>query len=265
MTNETKPESIYQAATDRAGQEAERLHAMAATFDHHSAPFLSTLGVAKGSKVLELGPGIGTITQLWMDLVGETGEVTVIDVATDMVEPHGPNLRKVSADLNSAHLGESDYDVVWTRSTLGLLAQRSAVIGRAARALKPGGSLVIETVDFGVASKCGGKLGQVWSGMIEGGELVNVETDWQAGLASVVEETGLEVVSLSHHASYCRSSSADLEHWVRTLRLAEEFLEPGVIPKGTINDAIDYISSTRSWQLMPGLTRVHARSARGAF
>ena len=141
-------------AFDQAWQkERDRLTALEALYDGASRRLLDGLGITAGWRCLEVGCGAGGIA-LWLaDRVGETGHVLATDLDTRFLDGHGrPNLEVRTHDIVTDPLDEAAFDVIHARAVVEHVADRELVIKRLAAALRPGGWMLIEEVDFGGAT-----------------------------------------------------------------------------------------------------------------
>lgn len=104
-----------------------------------------------GETVIDLGAGAGFDCFLAAERVGPSGRVVGVDMTPEMVERARANQAKSGADNVEFRLGEiealpvadGEADVVISNCVLNLSADRPRVLAEAARALKPGGRLMI--------------------------------------------------------------------------------------------------------------------------
>ena len=124
--------------------ERRRLAGIEAWLDPHSTRTLEGLGVEPGWRCLDVGAGGGSLTQWLCDRVGPRGSVLAVDADTRFVEKLGAaNLEVRRADVVHEPLPEGEFDLVHTRFLLQHLPERERVLEKLARALKPGGLLVV--------------------------------------------------------------------------------------------------------------------------
>jgi ubiquinone/menaquinone biosynthesis C-methylase UbiE len=141
--------------------EGDRLTALASAFDPITRRHLEALGVADGWRCLEVGAGTGTIAEWLSDRVGPKGHVLATDVSLALMEQRGltaDNLELRRHDIVSEPLPEGEFDLVHCRLVLEHLPGRLEALARMARALAPGGWLVIEDMAFGT-EKAGSRRG----------------------------------------------------------------------------------------------------------
>ena len=131
-------------------REAARLSAQARLWDPVSHAFFDRIGVRQGWKVLEIGPGQGS---LHMDLRRRTGRpVDAVErswsFATRLEQMTrrdglGPT-RIFFSDLIDASLPANEYDLIFARWVFLFLPDPAAHVKLLARALKPGGMLAVQ-------------------------------------------------------------------------------------------------------------------------
>src|SRR3954466_14899908 len=139
---------------DQAWQkERGRLTALESLYDGVSRRLLDERGVRAGWRCLEVGGGAGGIARWLADRVGETGYVLATDLDTRFLRQDvRPNLEVRTHNIVTDPLDEAVFDVIHARAVVEHVADREQVIKRLAAALRPGGWLVIEEVDFGGAT-----------------------------------------------------------------------------------------------------------------
>lgn len=136
---------------DQAWQkERDRLGALESLFDGSSRRLLGDLGIDEGWHCLEVGCGGGSLARWLADRVGRTGHVLATDLDTRFLAGHGlANLEVRTHNVVTDPLDEGAFDLIHARAVLCHLRDREQVLKRLVAALKPGGRLLIEDVDFG--------------------------------------------------------------------------------------------------------------------
>jgi SAM-dependent methyltransferase len=130
--------------------EAERLRAQARLWDPTAHALFDRLKIRRGTRVLEIGPGAGSLHRELRRRV--RGPV-------DAVEPSETFARGLDrlaardglgrgqvwrATLSAAQLPDATYDVIFARWVFLFLPDPAAHVRKLARALRPGGRLAIE-------------------------------------------------------------------------------------------------------------------------
>lgn len=126
-----------------------RLATVEELLDPGSIRHLAALGVAPGWRCLEIGAGGGSIAQWLCERAGPSGSVTATDLDTRYLAVlEAPNLEVRRHDVVADTLEADAFDLVHARLVLEHLPAREAVIHKLVRALKPGGALLIEALDY---------------------------------------------------------------------------------------------------------------------
>jgi SAM-dependent methyltransferase len=140
----------------RGGVEGrERLRVLGRVMRPTTLPLLERAGVTAGLRCLDVGCGGGDVTFDLASLVGITGSVVGVDLdATKIGLARGDaeheqitNVEFRVADLADG-LGEDEYDVVYARFVLTHLRDPAAGLMQMTRALRPGGRLIVEDIDY---------------------------------------------------------------------------------------------------------------------
>lgn len=124
--------------------ERRRLACMEAWLDPHSVRIFAEHAVQPGWRCLDVGAGGGSLTQWLCDRVGPRGSVVGVDADTRFLDKLGAvNLEVRRADVVHEPLPEGAFDLVHARFLLQHLPERERVLEKLARAMKPGGLLVV--------------------------------------------------------------------------------------------------------------------------
>jgi 2-polyprenyl-3-methyl-5-hydroxy-6-metoxy-1,4-benzoquinol methylase len=131
-------------------KERQRLQAIESLYDGSTTRRLTELGVCEGWRCLEVGCGAGGVA-LWLaDQVGRTGRVVATDLDTRFVDGHVKgNLDVRTHNIVTDELPDAEFDVAHARAVLEHIPQREQALTRMVAAVKPGGWLLVEDIDFG--------------------------------------------------------------------------------------------------------------------
>ena len=133
----------------------ERLRVLGRVMRPTTLPLLERAGVTAGMRCLDVGCGGGDVTFDLASLVGITGSVVGVDLDPTKIElargdaeqAEVANVEFRVADLSDG-LGEAEYDVVYARFVLTHLPDPAAGVATMVAALKAGGRLVVEDIDY---------------------------------------------------------------------------------------------------------------------
>lgn len=133
-------------AWDRARR---RLDLLEGRLDPVSRRRLAALGVQEGWRCLEVAGGGGSLTRWLCDRIGSDGHVLATDIDPRFLEEiEAPNLEVLRHDVMADELPAGNFDLVHVRWLLHHLPYPERAVARMAAALRPGGWLLIEDVDF---------------------------------------------------------------------------------------------------------------------
>jgi SAM-dependent methyltransferase len=127
----------------------ERLDALEAALDHGTTAILDAQGIKQGWRCLEVGAGNGSIAAWLCSRVAPDGNVTATDLDTTLLRRLShPNLHVQVHDVLNDDLPEREFHLVHLRLVLAWLSAPSHALSRLVLALRPGGLLVAEEMDF---------------------------------------------------------------------------------------------------------------------
>ena len=137
-------------ALDNAWEHAKRrLSLLEQHLDPMTQRRLTTLGVSQGWHCLEVGGGGGSTARWLCQQVGANGHVTATDIDIRFLqEIHANNFEAILHDITGEDLPKRRFDLVHARWLLHHLPEPGRVIDRMIAALRPGGWLLLEEVDF---------------------------------------------------------------------------------------------------------------------
>ncbi|RMG22249.1 MAG: class I SAM-dependent methyltransferase [Bacteroidetes bacterium] len=112
--------------------------------------WLVKFGLKKGDRVLEIGCGIGTQTQLIANYLGPQGHITAVDISDKSIETarkrlgHYRQVKLVAADIVQYEL-EEEFDVIVMPDVIEHipLELHHALFGKVSKLLKAGGFVMI--------------------------------------------------------------------------------------------------------------------------
>lgn len=125
--------------------EQERLASLEANLDPPTFSVLAEIGVGPGWRCWEVGGGAGSVARRLAELVVPDGLVLATDVDTALLAHHaGAGVEVRQHDVVADPLPDQRFDLVHARLVLEHLPARDQVLARLAKALAPGGVLVVE-------------------------------------------------------------------------------------------------------------------------
>lgn len=140
---------------DGGAQGKARLSILGQAMNRYSLEVLREAGLSEGLQVLDAGCGGGTMTHEIAHIIGNKGVATGIDFDGSIIELNS----KEAADERLANISfrQQDicqldeagvYDIIFARFLLSHLSEPEKAVANMVRALKPGGRLVLEDIQF---------------------------------------------------------------------------------------------------------------------
>jgi ubiquinone/menaquinone biosynthesis C-methylase UbiE len=126
------------------------------TETNHASVIIELLNLRPGMKVLDAGCGPGRLALPLAQTVGETGQVTALDIQQEMLDrvrqkaqaANLNNIRYVRAELGKNTLEAGQFDSALLVTVLGEIPNQAAVLSEIYNTLKPGGVLSITEIIF---------------------------------------------------------------------------------------------------------------------
>jgi SAM-dependent methyltransferase len=133
----------------------ERMRVVGRVMRPSTLGLLERAGVVAGMRCLDVGCGAGEVTFDLASLVGITGVVVGVDVDATKIELARGDAEQAEignvefrvADITGG-LGEAEYDVVYARFLLTHLRDPAAGVELMSAALRPGGRIIVEDIDY---------------------------------------------------------------------------------------------------------------------
>jgi len=137
----------------------ERLAGLEALYDPQTTRHLGRLGIAEGWHCLEVGGGGGSIAAWMSERVGEAGNVLATDLDTRFLDALAkPNLEVRRHDIVADDLPTEAFDLIHARQVFSAVPDPAQAMKRVVGALRPGGWVLVEDLDWGNVSKTGTTL-----------------------------------------------------------------------------------------------------------
>ena len=119
-------------------------------------PFLQRLGIQKEWKCLDAGAGPGFVSMDLRKLVGDNGEITLLEPSTYYINSfksvaeknNWSNIKYVQGTVEESELPGNYYDFIFSRWVISFVPDPEKFVSNLVKALKPGGILAIEDYNY---------------------------------------------------------------------------------------------------------------------
>jgi SAM-dependent methyltransferase len=249
-------ETTYAFQNVRSVQ-SERLRALEAVLDPGTVQQLDSLGVGVGWRCLEVGAGGGSIAAWLCDRVAPVGAVVATDVDTTVLRGLSrPNLEIRVHDVLTDDLPQGEFDLVHVRLLLAWLSEPHTALQRLSAALKPGGWLLAEEMDFASVAAdphVGVAAQNIFARVVAAHNAVldahhAFDSHYGRRVAGDLADAGLADVACEGRASMWRGGEAGGTVWRLTFtQLREPMLASGLVTSADIDDAIALCDDPEFW------------------
>ncbi|GAB2443259.1 class I SAM-dependent methyltransferase [Nocardia tengchongensis] len=242
----------------------ERLALLGEAYDPDSIALAQRLGVGAGWRCLEAGAGGGSFARWLCGAALPGGRVLAVDAdprhLMDLPDRGG---EVAQLDLVADELPEGAFDFVHTRFVLLHIARRHLVLERLARALAPGGFLVLEEGDgLGVLDEMPGAFGEVWRAFARSTEAAGANQSWARNLPTELEALGLVDVHAEAQIPMFRGGSPMARMWSLTWDQVHDSLVAHGVSHAVIATAQAELGDEQQWFYVPPAVRAWARAPR---
>jgi len=131
-----------------AAIEAVRHGLLSKGFDRGSATLMTQLGLKPGWHVLEVGAGGGSLARWIGNEVAPSGTVLATDLDLRFVGEQPDNVEVRRHDIAVDALPADTFDLAHARAVLQHVPERERALANMAEAVKPGGWVIVEDVDW---------------------------------------------------------------------------------------------------------------------
>ena len=252
--------------------ESDRLRLMSDLLDPSSEFHLLRVGVAAGWHCLEIGAGNDSLSQWLAQCVGATGHVIATDIRTDLLQGIvGGNLEVRKFDVVHDEPPNPPFDLIAMRALLHHLPERRAVVGKAARWLKPGGWLFIQEPDFYPSwTVAPPSQKHFWEQFIRWAESHQIDYYVGRKIPAWIQAEGLLNIKSEGHAIFYNGRSAFAEWWDYGIgEVAGKLQSEGGVSRATLDEFFTLYRDPSYWTTTIAFTattaqRPHDETARVA-
>lgn len=183
-----------------------------------------------GPKVLEIGAGGGSIARWLAQAVRPSGTVVATDVDPGVVETlTGDHIDARLHDVTIDEFPEASLDLIHARLVLSHLPDRTAVLEKLRRWLRPGGALVIESFGwYPIDSSFNpdyAKVMHAWEACVR--EIIGTDSRWTRLHPEPLIATGFVDVDASTTLQHINGDTSLAAFWASTVAMSHSRMVEG--------------------------------------
>ncbi|WP_007517609.1 class I SAM-dependent methyltransferase [Pseudofrankia saprophytica] len=227
--------------------ERVRLAAMAEVCDPTTIRVFGDLGVDAGWRCLEVGAGGGSIAVWLAGRVAAAGHVVATDVDIRyLAELAAPNLTVLRHDVTRDPAPDGGpFDLIHARFVLEHLPEREDVLDRLLTWLRPGGTIVLESIArFPVDSAPHAPFRDAMLGIDQAlAKTIGTDSGWARGFPGPLVARGLADVGMTVQLPTTGGANASARCWTLTLsRLRPHIRRLELASDATLDEALDQLA-----------------------
>ena len=212
---------------------------------------LEELGVRSGWRCLDVGAGTGSVAEWLCRKVGSTGQVSATDIDPRFLqELREPNFEAHRHDIRTDPLPVAKYDLVCARWLLHHLPHPERAVERMITAVRPGGWLLLEEVEF---FPLGASSSQVYIDFMTALTTTVVACSggnalWARSLPELMAKQGLTSLHANAEVAILRGGSPLAEFFqVTAAQIREQVIATGALSAKRYDAGIDLLKNPDFW------------------
>ena len=253
-------------ALDNSWDKAKRRLALLEHFlDPKTKRRMQALGVSQGWNCLEIAAGGGSIARWLSEVVGDSGKVMATDINPALLKNlTAPNLETREHDILNEDLPEAAFDIVHCRWLLHHLPTPEVAVERMIKAVRPGGWLLLEEVDFFPVHASSNPDYSTFMSALANTVVSASGRDcfWARALPAMVAERGLADMTGEGSFSLLQGGGEVAEFFALTAeQIRDRLLESQAIDEAKLGRALALLADPAFWAFGGGEVAVWGRKA----
>jgi SAM-dependent methyltransferase len=244
--------------------ERRRLALMSRLLDPLHRRLLDQLGVAPGTRALEVGCGNGSVSAWLAGRVGSTGRVVAVDLDLSLTSAAaGVEFRQ--ADILAGPVAPGNFDVVTCRAVLHHVGDVATAVANLLGSARPGANVLVIEPDFlpvSVAEPRG--VRDFWHGWLAWSREQGIDYFLGRRLPQLLSAAGLADVSATAETALYNGGSPWAVYWQQTVRqLRKRLQDSGKLDSEGIDSFLARCADPRWWTQTIAFTAVSGRTPGG--
>jgi len=230
--------------------EPQRLRLMSALLDPMERGHIERLGLRLGWRCLEIGCGIGSISQWLAEKVAPAGHAVASDIDVSYVaDLKAPCLEVGRLDILHDAVEANAYDLVVCRAVLHHLAGARQAIESMISALKPGGVLLSIEPDMLPCTVTEPEtIRSFWQGWLQWSAEAGIDYFIGRKIPRWLDSAGLEDVDGEGHTALFNGGSDWARYWLMTIHeLESALLQSGHVTRNMLDEFYTRLQEPHYW------------------
>ncbi len=250
--------------------ERRRLEALAALLDPFTFQQLQQIGIQPGWRCIEIGAGLGTVSQWMAEQLGGEGEVICTDLQTDFIlDIDHPLIRSEKLDITQPLSGSDQFDLAVVRATHHHIPDRDAAARNLVKAVRPGGHLLYVEPDLHPAFCDDHPVWKrFWQALFQWGERLDIDYYTGRRVPAQLASIGMDIVSVRGETVLFNGSEASnvaRDLYCMTLDVVlPHLLEKGFLSRSDGDEVYSLLDNPEVWLMSFCFFATHARKPAGA-
>jgi SAM-dependent methyltransferase len=244
--------------------ERRRLALMSRLLDPLHRRLLGGLGVAPGTRALEVGCGNGSVSAWLADRVGSAGRVVAVDLDLSLAaETSGVEFRQ--ADILAGPVPPADFDVVTCRAVLHHVGDVARALANMISSARPGATVLVIEPDFLPVSVAEPPaVRDFWRGWLDWSREQGIDYFLGRKLPQLLSAAGLTEVAATAETELYNGGSPWAAYWQQTIsQLRARLQDSGKLPADSIDGFLARCGDQRWWTQTIAFTAACGRTAGG--
>ena len=245
--------------------ERRRLEALAALLDPFTFHQLKQIGIEPGWRCLEIGAGLGTVSQWLAEQLGEQGEVLCTDLQTDFIaDIEHPRIRVEMRDITQPPPEREQFDLAVARAVHHHIPDRDAAARNLISAVRPDGHILYVEPDFHpVFCDDHPVWKRLWQAFFQWGERRDIDYYTGRRVPAQLAAIGMDIVSVRgetvlFNGSEASKAARDLYRMTFDAVL-QPMIDQGFLSKSDSEDAYALLDNPEAWLMSLCFFATHAR------
>lgn len=251
--------------TNYDNTERRRLTALADLMDPYTIHALGRIAIQPDWRCVEIGAGLGTVSQWMAEQLGDDGEVLCTDLQTTFIdEIDHPRIETEELDITKPPTHEDRFDLAVVRAVHHHIPDRDAALRNLIRMLRPGGHMLfIEPDIHPVFSDDHPVWKRLWQAAFQWGERRDIDYFTGRRVAEHLASLGMDVISVRGETALFNGPKAS-DPAGELYRMTFDVMLPDLISMGFLTDAdaqavADLFDNPDTWLMGFCFFATHAR------